>query len=216
MTDPDYIVCDLKICELCGVNFTRESGDQSAVCPRCQPNASAILPSKDNLQRQRLALHSELVHRLRTCDSIGPYEQALAQQLEQIDQRLKIAVESFLSQGISKRNLRSVPIRPRRPCTEPGCDELSDCGLCAAHRRERDRRRASSSERGYDRRWQQAASGYFARHPVCESDRGCTRPATVRHHIRRLVDGGAKYDERNLQPLCDECHNKLGGRGGRG
>jgi hypothetical protein len=56
---------------------------------------------------------------------------------------------------------------------------------------------------------------YLSRHPICESITGCPRPATDPHHIVRLIDGGAKYDESNLQALCGEHHDARGGLGGR-
>ena len=38
---------------------------------------------------------------------------------------------------------------------------------------------------------------------------------TELHHITRLEDGGAQYDEDNIQALCKPHHVRLGGMGGR-
>lgn len=38
-----------------------------------------------------------------------------------------------------------------RVCSEPNCPVLVDKGRCAAHRRDRERRRGSRQARGYDR-----------------------------------------------------------------
>lgn len=112
-----------------------------------------------------------------------------------------------------------MPTRPQRLCLHPGCVELTDSSRCEKHRRqddrERDRARPNSADRGYDGRWRKFRALYLASHPICESDEGCARKATDPHHIQRLIDGGAKYDESNLQALCGEHHDGLGGAGGR-
>jgi 5-methylcytosine-specific restriction protein A len=57
---------------------------------------------------------------------------------------------------------------------------------------------------------------YLARNPfcrVCEQE-GRTELADVIHHITPLADGGAKYDERNLMPICSQHHRELHGFGG--
>jgi len=50
---------------------------------------------------------------------------------------------------------------------------------------------------------------------LCEASCGCERPATELHHIIRLEDGGAQYDEDNIQALCKPHHDSLGGKGVR-
>jgi hypothetical protein len=44
---------------------------------------------------------------------------------------------------------------------------------------------------------------------------GCNQPATDLHHVTRLIDGGGKYDTNNIQALCGDHHDGLGGAGGR-
>lgn len=92
MAEAAYVVCDLKLCEICGRNFIRVSGDQSAECPRCRRPAPPIqAPGKEDLKKQRLILHAELVSRLHSSDRYGDYELDLANQIEQLDQRIKVA-----------------------------------------------------------------------------------------------------------------------------
>lgn len=113
-----------------------------------------------------------------------------------------------------------MPLAPPRPCTHPGCHELTTNGRCAKHRRwtqrEYDRSRPSAAKRGYDYEWQMFEADYLDRHRVCESIHGCTARASHAHHVQKLSEGGAKYDEANLQALCDSHHNRLKGAGGRG
>lgn len=70
--------------------------------------------------------------------------------------------------------------------------------------------RKSACKRGYDRAWQRFRAGYLKQHPLCAHclANGITTMATDIDHIRRLQDGGAKYDHDNLQPLCKSCHSK--------
>lgn len=35
------------------------------------------------------------------------------------------------------------------------------------------------------------------------------------HHVARLIDGGKRLDPQNLEALCEQHHNALGGAGGR-
>jgi hypothetical protein len=92
VAESGYVVCDLKLCEVCGRNFIRISGDQSADCPRCRRPAPAIQPpGREDIKKQRLTLHAELVSRLHAADRYGDYELDLANQIEQLDQRIKIA-----------------------------------------------------------------------------------------------------------------------------
>jgi 5-methylcytosine-specific restriction protein A len=114
-----------------------------------------------------------------------------------------------------------MPFLPKRPCRQPGCGELVDSGYCEKCQSKRptslaDDHRGNSAERGYDAKWRRFRYGYLERHPLCESKWGCVLAATQIHHIVKLRDGGAKYDEANLQPLCDYHHAALGGAGGRG
>jgi 5-methylcytosine-specific restriction protein A len=69
----------------------------------------------------------------------------------------------------------------------------------------------------YDLKWQRFRAAYLARPEnqicrhcqrsvwTCRDHAGRLLPAHV-DHIKRLEDGGAKYDDANVQPLCHACH----------
>jgi len=71
------------------------------------------------------------------------------------------------------------------------------------------RRRATSTERGYGRRWSRLAKWYRSRHPLCVDPFGEHegRPVPGEHvdHIVPLVAGGTN-EMSNLQTLCRRCH----------
>lgn len=46
---------------------------------------------------------------------------------------------------------------------------------------------------------------FRAKNPLCAS---CNRPGEQVDHIIPISQDGAVYDERNLQTLCFECHDK--------
>ena len=80
--------------------------------------------------------------------------------------------------------------------------------------------RATPADRGYDNRWRRfAKKWYLPQHPLCVA---CGQPAQCVDHILPLSEGGEKYDEANLQALCQSCHNRktkreraAGGSGGQ-
>jgi len=57
--------------------------------------------------------------------------------------------------------------------------------------------------------WRKLRQVVLNREPLCRSckGKGKNTPATVVDHIHEVRDGGDLYDERNLQPLCESCHN---------
>ena len=94
---------------------------------------------------------------------------------------------------------RVMPKRALRPCRVPGCPELvGGGGYCSKHtpretartaeqRRSCDRRRGTSSERGYDARHRRWRLMVLRRDPVC---RMCRRePSSVADHIRPIRRG---------------------------
>lgn len=107
-----------------------------------------------------------------------------------------------------------MPIKPKRPCSNPSCPATCEAGQrwCEAHRQEgadrmRDfeRGRGSSSDRGYDADWRRFREVWLHYHPVCEE---CFQPATEIHHIVPLRSGGEKYADSNLRALCHSCHSR--------
>jgi len=105
----------------------------------------------------------------------------------------------------------------RFPCRHAHCSALlAKPGLCAVHvgdikvsGRANDLRRGSSTQRGYDYKWQKTSAGYLKSHPlcVCCDAKGIVTPAAeVDHIIPIQVDPMRKYDRSNWQALCKPCH----------
>jgi len=67
-------------------------------------------------------------------------------------------------------------------------------------------------------KWRKFAIDYKNKNPLCvECDsREIASPAQVADHIIRIIDGGAKFDESNIQSLCNKCHNSKSGRESKG
>jgi 5-methylcytosine-specific restriction protein A len=112
-----------------------------------------------------------------------------------------------------------MPVAAKRRCLHPGCRVLvspSEGGRCAEHRRvvERvhDDRRGSSSERGYNHRWQKARATYLRSHPLCVmcQAQGRLTPATVVDHIIPHRGDQTLFwaTDTNWQSLCATCHSK--------
>lgn len=106
-----------------------------------------------------------------------------------------------------------MPERPRTPCRHNGCHRLVPYGqkYCEEHKYLHAGDRKSSSERGYNSRWQKARSAYLHAHPLCKEcmKQGKFVEATVVDHI--IPHRGNQqlfWDKNNWQPLCKQCHDK--------
>ena len=114
------------------------------------------------------------------------------------------------------------PSAARRVCAEPRCPALAEVGKarCRTHLRAYDRRRGTARERGYDSAWTAFSKKRLQRLPVCGMradgqlyadhslcvQEGRTVAAQCTDHILSMRNGGAKYDEANLQSLCHSCN----------
>ncbi len=115
-----------------------------------------------------------------------------------------------------------MPMKPKRPCSYPGCPELTDGRYCEKHQKEVDARynkyeRDPAARKRYGRTWKRIRDRYIAAHPLCERclKVGRLTPAEEVHHIVPLSKGGA-HDESNLMSLCTSCHSEITAReGGR-
>ncbi|MDZ3745338.1 HNH endonuclease [Pseudoglutamicibacter cumminsii] len=112
-----------------------------------------------------------------------------------------------------------VPRKPKRPCSQPGCPELTDHRFCPAHARAEDERyrtyqRDPAINKRYDHRRRKIRNAYIQAHPLCEQcqTQGRVTPAQEVDHIVPLEDGGT-HDEANLQALCKPCHSSKIARG---
>src|ERR1051325_7443587 len=109
-----------------------------------------------------------------------------------------------------------MPSGPLKPCTQPGCPNLTSQRLCAEHRKEAnfkyDRARGNARDRGYTTRWDKARAGYLRHHPlcvVCERDEKQTTPATVVDHIvPNRGNSDLFWDKSNWQSLCERHHSR--------
>lgn len=78
-------------------------------------------------------------------------------------------------------------------------------------RREYDRGRGGSTERGYTARWQRASKQFLRANPLC---RDCTRrnrvtaSSEVDHIIPHRGDMTLFWDRKNWQALCKPCHSR--------
>ena len=127
---------------------------------------------------------------------------------------------SLSSQAFERESV--MPWAPKRPCTFPGCPELTTTGRCYRHARAQrddiDRRRGTAASRGYNSRWQAARERYLKLHPVCGlcALRGVIVAATVVDHIDPHKGNQAKFwDESNWQALCKSCHDRKTTKEGR-
>ncbi|MFF0831010.1 HNH endonuclease [Brevibacillus sp. NPDC003359] len=105
--------------------------------------------------------------------------------------------------------------RPNKPCSKPGCPDLTRERYCQKHTEEQakiyNRHRGSSSERGYDARWRKARTNYLSLNPLCVHcwNDGKAMAATVVDHIKpHKGDKLLFWDRANWQALCATCHSK--------
>lgn len=100
-----------------------------------------------------------------------------------------------------------MPYKPKRPCRFPGCSNLSDKVYCEAHRKWDSRETAA--ERGYDARWRRERELFLRKNPLCVKCKAAGKivPARVVDHIiPHRGDPTLRWDQRNWQPLCKDCH----------
>lgn len=106
-------------------------------------------------------------------------------------------------------------MRPKRPCKYPGCSELVIEGYCDKHKRIKnqqiERERRTSSQRGYDSRWQRYREKFLKDHPLCVD---CLKAekviaaTDVDHIIPHKGNKELFWDPNNHQALCHSCHSK--------
>ncbi|MBO3702953.1 MAG: HNH endonuclease [Candidatus Accumulibacter sp.] len=93
---------------------------------------------------------------------------------------------------------------------------LTSPGYCDAHRAGQHRdygraRRRFDTELGcyQSAKWRAVRAALLRAHPVCQlcAARGLLVPAKVVDHVLPIKDGGARYDESNLERICTSCHN---------
>ncbi len=107
-----------------------------------------------------------------------------------------------------------MPTKPKKPCKQPGCPNLTTVSYCDDHKKEErhyDRQRGTAAQRGYDSKWQKARKGFLSKHPLCikcQEQSKVTPAEVVDHIIPHKGDKKLFWDRSNWQPLCNSCHSK--------
>lgn len=108
-----------------------------------------------------------------------------------------------------------MPMRPKKPCSYPGCPNLTDGRFCEEHQREENKRyekydRNPAVHRRYGRAWKRIRDKYVSLHPFCEIcyEKGILVETEEVHHKKPLSEGGT-HDRDNLIALCKSCHARI-------
>lgn len=101
---------------------------------------------------------------------------------------------------------------PRYP-SKRYCERHTIAYAYAANRRKEERKKRVEFEDVHAKeravfyrstRWRNLRKLQLAEEPLC---RKCGEPARVVDHVEPIRHGGDRYDQTNLQSLCDSCHN---------
>jgi len=89
-----------------------------------------------------------------------------------------------------------MPTKPKRPCSYPGCPNLTDDRFCETHAKTEAKRyekydRDPSAKKRYNSTWRRLRNNYIKAHPLCEH---CLKenkyiPAQEVHHVLPLAEG---------------------------
>ena len=114
------------------------------------------------------------------------------------------------SPGLS-RAVTIMPTGPGRTCGWPGCPRrtFDRDALCDVHRMQREARRGSARERGYDDAWEAIRVVVLREEPFCRLCLAAGRRSASEHvdHVRPIRNGGT-HARANLRGLCATCHNR--------
>ncbi len=113
-----------------------------------------------------------------------------------------------------------MPRKPKRPCSFPGCPNLTDGRFCEEHQRKENKRyekydRDPAVRRRYGRAWKRIRDRYVSQHPFCELcyAKGVLVETEEVHHKKPLSQGGT-HDADNLISLCKSCHARIHAQSG--
>jgi len=108
-----------------------------------------------------------------------------------------------------------MPRKPKRPCSHPGCPELTDGRFCEKHEKEENKRyekydRDPAVRRRYGRAWKRIRDKFVSEHPFCEVcyGKGILVETEEVHHKIPLSKGGT-HERSNLIALCKSCHSRV-------
>jgi 5-methylcytosine-specific restriction protein A len=106
-----------------------------------------------------------------------------------------------------------MPSKSLKPCSYPGCPNLTTGGRCPLHRKPDTR--PTATERGYDAEWRRLRAIHLRDNPYCVecAKFGKVEKATeVDHIIPHKGDDSLRLDASNLQSLCHYHHSQKTGR----
>ena len=117
----------------------------------------------------------------------------------------------------------TMPRKPKRPCSYPGCPNLTDGQYCkeheaAARRQYNKYERSADVNKKYGRAWKRIRDRYAAAHPLCEMclKEGKTTIAEDVHHIESFMSTddpmrrmALAYDYENLMSICKMHHQMI-------
>ena len=115
----------------------------------------------------------------------------------------------------------TMPIKPKRLCNHPGCNQFVAIGYCEQHKPNNKlshalykRNRTDHKEEAFysSLTWRKMRKAKLTMQPLCEQcqQEGRLTAATIVHHIEELKQRpelGLQID--NLMSVCDGCHNKI-------
>ena len=108
-----------------------------------------------------------------------------------------------------------MPRKPKRPCSHPGCPNLTDGRFCEEHTRQHNQdyekyERNKSNKRRYGRAWKRIRDKYVSLHPFCEVcyEKGILVETEEVHHKKPLSEGGT-HERDNLIAPCKSCHSRI-------
>ena len=97
-----------------------------------------------------------------------------------------------------------MPMKPKRPCSYPGCPNLTDGRYCPEHQQKVNSNyekygRDKATKKRYGRAWKRIRDKYASEHPFCELcfERGIIVETEEIHHKKPLSEGGT-HDRSNL------------------
>lgn len=109
----------------------------------------------------------------------------------------------------------TMPKKPKRPCSYPGCPKLTDGRFCEEHAKAEAKRyekydRDPAVRRRYGRAWKRIRDSYVQQYPLCEVCQKDGRLVATEevHHKVPLSEGGTHARD-NLIALCKSCHARI-------
>src|SRR5699024_10444083 len=113
-----------------------------------------------------------------------------------------------------------MPRKPKRPCSQPGCPELTHEHFCDEHRKAEARRyeryqRDTNTAKRYGRAWITTRERYPSMNPLCEVVKRNSKLTSLQKAQHNLpLSRGGTHDESNLMSVCTPCHSSITARDG--